>query len=349
MKNTDVCFRRSGYMPCAARAENGEKPLSYRLVYSDKAVKNVSIRISRDGEVEVRSPRGVPEEFIRQLVESKRKLILRALAERAGLDEARSYYTLDYGYSAPLLGADYPIIAAPDDDRGNASAAVGDENAIASAKNSASPLKNADPSLKTAATSFKPADPSLKSAAASLKPADSDTSADTCVKHGKSAPRTFGAKPELPQTPLLPVSCRAGCFDGSAFILPAGLEPIEVERALAGIYAAAGRQYLTERTRIIAADMGMDCPPVSLSGAKKQWGSCTHNKRGEDRISYSWRLMLASPRAVDSVVVHELCHVGEMSHGERFWRHVKNYMPDYSESHEELRRLAAAMARRFHV
>ena len=95
--------------------------------------------------------------------------------------------------------------------------------------------------------------------------------------------------------------------------------------------------------------MGMDCPPVSLSGAKKQWGSCTHNKRGDDRISYSWRLMLASPRAVDSVVVHELCHVGEMSHGERFWRHVKNYMPDYSESHEELRRLAAAMARRFHV
>mgnify|MGYP002567873583 FL=1 len=327
MKKTDVCFQRSGYMPCAARAEDGEKPLSYRLVYSDKAVKNVSIRISRDGEVEVRSPRGVSEEFIRQLVESKRKLILRALAERAGLDEARSYYTLDYGYSAPLLGADYPIIAASDD-LGNALASVAGENALASAKN---------------------ADSSLKTVAASFKTAESDTSADMCGRHGKAASRTFGVKSDLPQTTLLPVSCRAGCFDGSAFILPAGLEPIEVERALAGIYAAAGRQYLTERTRIIAADMGMDCPPVSLSGAKKQWGSCTHNKRGDDRISYSWRLMLASPRAVDSVVVHELCHVGEMSHGERFWRHVKNYMPDYSESHEELRRLAAAMARRFHV
>lgn len=143
MKKTDVCFQRSGYMPCAARAEDGEKPLSYRLVYSDKAVKNVSIRISRDGEVEVRSPRGVSEEFIRQLVESKRKLILRALAERAGLDEARSYYTLDYGYSAPLLGADYPIIAASDD-LGNALASVAGENALASAK-------NADSSLKTAA------------------------------------------------------------------------------------------------------------------------------------------------------------------------------------------------------
>ena len=327
MKKTDVCFQRSGYMPCAARAEDGEKPLSYRLVYSDKAVKNVSIRISRDGEVEVRSPRGVSEEFIRQLVESKRKLILRALAERAGLDEARSYYTLDYGYSAPLLGADYPIIASSDD-LGNALASVAGENALASAKN---------------------ADSSLNTAAASFKTADSDTSADMCGRHGKAASRTFGVKSDLPQTTLLPVSCRAGCFDGSAFILPAGLEPIEVERSLAGIYAAAGRQYLTERTRIIAADMGMDCPPVSLSGAKKQWGSCTHNKRGDDRISYSWRLMLASPRAVDSVVVHELCHVGEMSHGERFWRHVKNYMPDYSESHEELRRLAAAMARRFHV
>lgn len=294
-------------MPCAVRDDGA--PLQYRLVYSDRAVKNVSIRISRDGEVEVRSPRGVPAEFIEQLVQSKRKLILRALSERATLDEARSYYTLDYGYSTPLLGTDYLIIA--EDDGGAAgvdSSRFGDMG--------------------------------------------SDGAEYGGTRHGTKRGGIGHMKDEksrLPETSLLPVSCRAGSFDGSAFILPSGLEPIEIERALAGIYAAAGRQYLSERTQLIASDMGMNCPPVALSGAKKQWGSCTHNKRSEDRICYSWRLMLASPRAVDSVIVHELCHVGEMSHGERFWRHVKSYMPDYSESHEELRRLAATMARRFHV
>ena len=302
MKRTDIGHRAGGYTPCAVRDDGA--PLQYRLVYSDRAVKNVSIRISRDGEVEVRSPRGVPAEFIEQLVQSKRKLILRALSERATLDEARSYYTLDYGYSAPLLGTDYPIIAADD-----GSAACGDSSRFGGAEYGGTRR-------------------------------DAERGGIGHMKDEKS---------RLPETSLLPVSCRAGSFDGSAFVLPSGLEPIEIERALAGIYAAAGRQYLSERTQLIASDMGMDCPPVALSGAKKQWGSCTHNKRSEDRICYSWRLMLASPRAVDSVIVHELCHVGEMSHGERFWRHVKSYMPDYSESHEELRRLAAKMARRFHV
>lgn len=260
-------------------AGDTEKPISYRLVYSDRAVRNISIRITPDGEVEVRSPRGVPESVIADMVGRKRRLILRALAEYARLDEARSYYTLDYGYDAPLLGVDYPIVA-----DGEACAHI----------------------------------------------------------DGYGADRSS-------HLPVAAVSCRAGRFDG-AFIIPAGLAPIEVERALAGIYAAVGRQYLPERTRVIASDMGIECPPVTLSGAKKQWGSCTHDRRrGGDRICYSWRLMLASPRAVDSVVVHELCHIGEMSHGERFWRHVKRYMPDYSEAHEELKRLAAMMERRFHV
>lgn len=331
MKRTDIGHRVGGYMRCTVRDDGAT--LQYRLVYSDRAVKNVSIRISRDGEVEVRSPRGVPAEFIEQLVQSKRKLILRALAERASLDEARSYYTLDYGYSAPLLDTDYPIIAADD-----GSAAGGDSSRFGGAGSDGA--EHSSTRRNGAEKSGAEYSDTRHSAEYGGTRRDAERGGIGHMKDEKSL---------LPETPLLPVSCRAGSFDGSAFILPSGLEPIEIERALAGIYAAAGRQYLSERTRLIASDMGMDCPPVVLSGAKKQWGSCTHNKRGEDRICYSWRLMLASPRAVDSVIVHELCHVGEMSHGERFWRHVKSYMPDYSESHEELRRLAAKMARRFHV
>ena len=59
--------------------------------------------------------------------------------------------------------------------------------------------------------------------------------------------------------------------------------------------------------------------------------------------------MLASPRAVDSVIVHELCHIEDANHGDRFWRHVKNFMPDYPQTHKELERLAYIMARRWHV
>jgi hypothetical protein len=34
---------------------------------------------------------------------------------------------------------------------------------------------------------------------------------------------------------------------------------------------------------------------------------------------------------VDYIIVHELCHLIEMKHNERFWKLVKNEMPDYEE------------------
>jgi predicted metal-dependent hydrolase len=44
------------------------------------------------------------------------------------------------------------------------------------------------------------------------------------------------------------------------------------------------------------------------------------------------------PHLIDYVVAHEVAHLLEMNHSQRFWRAVERLVPDYAEHRKELRR-----------
>lgn len=45
---------------------------------------------------------------------------------------------------------------------------------------------------------------------------------------------------------------------------------------------------------------------------------------------FSWRLILAPPEALETVVVHELAHLRVFGHGPAFWRVVASRRPDHA-------------------
>ena len=61
--------------------------------------------------------------------------------------------------------------------------------------------------------------------------------------------------------------------------------------------------------------------------AKKRWGSCS----GENNISINYLLLQFEQKAIEYVVLHELCHIKEKNHSKRFWDLVYSYMPNYKE------------------
>lgn len=75
-----------------------------------------------------------------------------------------------------------------------------------------------------------------------------------------------------------------------------------------------------------APGLGVQPLAVSIRDQRTRWGSAS--KAG--RLAFSWRLILAPPAALETVVVHELAHLRVFGHGPRFWALVASRRPDHS-------------------
>ena len=124
-------------------------------------------------------------------------------------------------------------------------------------------------------------------------------------------------------------------FDGGCFYMPPNLTSSEIKAVCIKIYRLLAKQYIPERVRIIAADMGVAPSSVKINSAKTCWGSCS----GKKSLNFSWLLIMADDAVIDYVVVHELAHITEMNHSAKFWTVVAATMPDYLEHKAALKRL----------
>lgn len=64
---------------------------------------------------------------------------------------------------------------------------------------------------------------------------------------------------------------------------------------------------------------------IRLKNNQSNWGSCSSKRN----INLSSRLLLAPTPVLDYVIVHELAHLKEMNHSSKFWKIVRDVMPDY--------------------
>ena len=91
----------------------------------------------------------------------------------------------------------------------------------------------------------------------------------------------------------------------------------------------------TDRVDHYRKILGVRPPPqVHLSSARTRWGSC----HVSGRIHLNWRLIQMPAHLLDYVVAHEVAHLIEMNHSQRFWRTVGKLVPDYAARRKELRR-----------
>lgn len=97
--------------------------------------------------------------------------------------------------------------------------------------------------------------------------------------------------------------------------------------------------HFADRLEHFTGRLDLAIPKLSLSSAHTRWGSCS--KHGGIRVN--WRLIHLPTRLGDYVVAHEVAHLLEMNHSERFWAVVNSVYPDWKAARSELRQRAAAL------
>ena len=133
-----------------------------------------------------------------------------------------------------------------------------------------------------------------------------------------------------------PIAAKTGGrvgFDDERFYMPPDLTSEQIKYACVQIYRMLAKRDLTNKVLAFAKQMGVMPIAVKINGAKTRWGSCS----GKKSLNFSWRLIMAENDVVDYVVIHELAHIIEMNHSERFWAIVEGVLPDYKERQKRLK------------
>lgn len=72
---------------------------------------------------------------------------------------------------------------------------------------------------------------------------------------------------------------------------------------------------------------------VFLKYNHSNWGSCS----ASGNVNLSTRLLFAPQEVQDYIIIHELAHLVELNHSDRFWALVERYMPDYRDKEKWLK------------
>ncbi len=114
-----------------------------------------------------------------------------------------------------------------------------------------------------------------------------------------------------------------------------------VRALLLGWLKARALQTLAPRVAHYAARVSLPPPPLGLSNARSQWGVCMAG----GRIRLAWRLVHLEPELADYVVAHEVAHLVELNHSERFWALVEWLYPHWREARERIEHHAGTIPR----
>lgn len=83
--------------------------------------------------------------------------------------------------------------------------------------------------------------------------------------------------------------------------------------------------FIRHRVDFFSRMLNLPYDRIRITSAESRWGSCSE----DNRIAFSYRLIMAPPDIVDYVIVHELMHIREKNHSSRFWQNVEEVMPSY--------------------
>ncbi len=122
---------------------------------------------------------------------------------------------------------------------------------------------------------------------------------------------------------------------GERLLVPAGDWRPAAERW----YRRRAREEIPPRLDAACAVAGTEWTTLSIRGQRTRWASCAPS----GAMSFNWRLLMAPPAVLETVVWHEVCHLEIADHSRRFWALMDRRRPGHRDQQRWLRRHGPAL------
>lgn len=127
----------------------------------------------------------------------------------------------------------------------------------------------------------------------------------------------------------------------AADVFPVGSTEGDLRRGLETQFLRRARIELPARTWELAAETRVPVKQVSVRNQRTRWGSCS----AAGIISLNWRLVQTPDSVRDYIIYHELMHLREMNHSERFWARVAEVCPGWRDAERWLKAHGSLLGR----
>ena len=159
--------------------------------------------------------------------------------------------------------------------------------------------------------------------------------AELAARGGLRDGATIRFRGELHRLRVLPAGSRArrsrverigGADEDELFVRLAAPDRRPIAAVLEAWLKPRARAAIERDVERHAAALGVVPAAISIRDQRTRWGSASRQRR----LAFSWRLILAPPEALETVVIHELAHLRVFGHGPRFWAVVVTRRPDHA-------------------
>jgi predicted metal-dependent hydrolase len=103
-------------------------------------------------------------------------------------------------------------------------------------------------------------------------------------------------------------------------------------------HKTASAKVIKERVEFFAGLYGVKIKRIAVRNQRTRWGSCS--KLGN--LNFNYKIIFLPQRHMDYVIVHEICHLIEFNHSNRFWLQVARVFPDFMSLRGQLRKVNLA-------
>ena len=162
----------------------------------------------------------------------------------------------------------------------------------------------------------------------------------------------FGSVPASPflyykgrKIPVIFTKTALSSFNGEQFALPEGLTVDQYRKIVTELYRPLAKTYITARAEELSARVGLKYKQLRFAQNTSRWGS----RSTTGTISFSVYLIATPPECIDHVILHELAHIKEMNHSEKFYKILDGWEPEHRARQKELKDNYGKWVRKFKI